>query len=218
MNIPKGSFILVPDTIKLNQSIKFQPPVSLNQTGPHIPIQNQNTPVQSHQNTSTSSAQPPVPPIQQNTIIQTQTNFNDNIDTHPSTFQSLKVWQKSVDLSVEIYGLTKSFPVDERENGGLAHQLRRAAVGIPSNIAEGYARDRKEYAQFCSISLGSLFEVQTQLIISQRIGYITQVQCDLITNQINEISRMLKGLITSIKRMIEDNDDNSNSKKRKLDN
>lgn len=80
------------------------------------------------------------------------------------SFKDLTVWQKSVNLSVNIYELTAKLP--NTEKFGLSSQLRRAAVAIPSNIAEGYRRNnRKEYIQFCGIALGSAAELETQLII-----------------------------------------------------
>ena len=81
-------------------------------------------------------------------------------------FKDLRVWQKSIQLTTDIYKLLASFPTDEKF--GLISQLKRAAVSVPSNIAEGAGRNsNKEFNHFLSISLGSLFELKTQLIISK---------------------------------------------------
>ena len=86
-------------------------------------------------------------------------------------YRELDVWQMSMTLCEKVYELIRSFPADERF--ALYDQLRRAAVSIPSNIAEGNGRDSKtEYARFLSIAMGSLFEVQTQLELAERFKYI----------------------------------------------
>lgn len=87
--------------------------------------------------------------------------------------KDLVVWQKSIDLVIDIYGLTKTFPREELF--GIISQMRRAAVYVPSNIAEGRNRaTRKEYRHFLLIAYGSANELETQLLISTRLGYITQ--------------------------------------------
>jgi four helix bundle protein len=89
-----------------------------------------------------------------------------------SSFRDLRVWQMAMDLVEETYGLTGAFPAHERY--GLTSQMRRAAVSIPSNIAEGYARrHRGEYVQHLAISEGSLAELETQFEIASRLGYIS---------------------------------------------
>ena len=86
-------------------------------------------------------------------------------------FKDLRVWQKSIELITDIYKLLASFPTDEKF--GLISQLKRAAVSVPSNIAEGAGRNsNKEFNHFLSISLGSLFELETQLIISKNLNLI----------------------------------------------
>jgi len=86
-------------------------------------------------------------------------------------YRQLVVWQKSVDLTIEVYRLTREFPREEIY--GLTSQLRRATVSVASNIAEGYARrTTRELVQFVGIAEGSLAEVQTQLIIGGRLGYL----------------------------------------------
>jgi four helix bundle protein len=114
-----------------------------------------------------------------------------------SSYKDLVVWQRSIELSLSIYRLTATFPVEERF--GITSQLRRASVSIPSNIAEGYGRGtRKEYKQFLSIARGSTLEVQTQLIIADALGY-----CNLDTLRraeplSQEVSKMLYSLIRKL--------------------
>ena len=113
------------------------------------------------------------------------------------TYRDLQVWQRSVDLVEEIYRVTASFPPDERY--GLTSQLRRAAVSIPSNIAEGYCRKhRREYQQHLSIARGSLGEIETQLIIAVRLDHITRENTLHAWEQCQEVGRMLNKLITSL--------------------
>ena len=110
--------------------------------------------------------------------------------------KDLDVWKKSIDFVTEIYEITRAFPKDEIY--GLTSQIRRAAVSIPSNIAEGSARNsNKEFIQFLYISLGSLSEVDTQMIISEKIGYISDIT--KVIDSIEQIRRMLLGLIKYLK-------------------
>jgi len=114
------------------------------------------------------------------------------------THKDLEVWKKSIDLVTIIYELTKDFPKEEMY--GLTNQIRRAAVSIPSNIAEGAARQsKKEFTQFLYVALGSAMEVETQLIISMNLGYIAQKKQLEIINEINSIGKMINGLITYLK-------------------
>ena len=118
----------------------------------------------------------------------------DIIKTH----KDLDVWKKSVSLVTLIYENTKSFPKDELY--GLTNQIRRSAVSIPSNIAEGSARKgNKEFAQFLYIGLGSLSELETQLIIATNLKYISSEKSEIIMNDLNDIRRMLVGLIKYVK-------------------
>jgi four helix bundle protein len=101
-----------------------------------------------------------------------------------------------MDLVTEIYRFTQSFP--EQEKYGLTSQLRRAAVSVPSNIAEGAARNsKKDFARFLYISLGSLSEIETQLIIAENLEYCADI--DFNTESLSEIRRLLLGLIRSLK-------------------
>ena len=107
--------------------------------------------------------------------------------------RDLIVWQKAVDLVEHIYRLTECFPAEERI--GLVFQIKRAAVSVPANIAEGYARSsRKNYAQFLSIAKGSLMEVEALLTIAQRLGYVKAAGVVPSRALIEEISKMLTRL------------------------
>ncbi len=109
----------------------------------------------------------------------------------------LNIWKKAIDFSVEIYGITALFPQDERF--GLISQMRRSAVSIPSNIAEGAGRNsNKEFVHFLSISNGSSNELLTQIIISNRLGYIDDKIASFAIEKINEIQKMNNGLKVSI--------------------
>ena len=108
----------------------------------------------------------------------------------------LKVWQVSIQLVKKIYVVTTAFP--NEETYGLVSQMRRAAISIPSNIAEGAARGgTKEFIHFLGVARGSLSELETQLYISRELGYVTNAQD--VDSQIEEIFRLLGGLISSLK-------------------
>lgn len=108
----------------------------------------------------------------------------------------LKVWQEAMDLVKMIYQSSSSFP--ESENFGLKSQIRRAAISVPSNIAEGAARtSAKEFLQFLSISRGSLSEVETQMLISKNLGYLKNP--DHVMEQIDKVFGLLGGLINSLR-------------------
>ena len=114
-----------------------------------------------------------------------------NIKTH----KDLDVWKKSMDLVESVYCRTERFP--DSEKYGLTNQIRRCAVSISSNIAEGAARKTdKEFVQFCYIALGSLSELETQLLIAERLKYSQNI--DILENVV-EIRRMLLGLIKYLK-------------------
>ncbi len=114
------------------------------------------------------------------------------------SYRDLMVWQKAMELTLEIYRFSSSFP--RTEMYGLTSQLRRAGVSVPSNIAEGYGRgSRKEYVQFLCISQGSLKELETQLILAQRLNYGSKMASDSILELSDEVGRMLGSLIRSLK-------------------
>ena len=106
------------------------------------------------------------------------------------SYQDLIVWQKSVLLVTDIYALTKNFPQDERF--GITSQLNRAAVSVPTNIAEGWGRETsKNYLQFLRISRGSVMEVQTLLIISKNLNYISEEKFDILRNKTEEVGKIM---------------------------
>jgi four helix bundle protein len=108
-------------------------------------------------------------------------------------FKDLLVWRKGIQLVKEIYKLTKSFPADEKF--GLISQMRRAAVSIPSNIAEGQARKTTgEFIQFLSHAEGSLAELDTHLVLAVELGYSNTSQVVSATDLVSELKRMLNGL------------------------
>lgn len=114
------------------------------------------------------------------------------------TYKDLIVWQKAMDLVKEIYLLTEKFPKDELF--GLRSQMERAAVSIPSQIAEGYMRKhRKEYLQFLSISLGSAAELETQILICKSINKFEYLNFTKAENLLEEVLKMLYVMIEKIK-------------------
>jgi len=113
------------------------------------------------------------------------------------THKDLDVWNKAIELVKEIYTVTKFFPREELY--GLTSQMRGAAVSIPSNIAEGSARrTKKEYIQFLYISLGSSTELETQVIISEKLGFILKEVHERMCLKIKKIKQMLFGLINAL--------------------
>ena len=116
-------------------------------------------------------------------------------------YKELKVWQKSVMLATKVYELTKTFPQDERF--GITSQARRAVVSISSNIAEGAGRaSKKEFTQFLSIAYGSCYELNTQLLISNNIGFLSDGELKIIDELINEIQKMIYKLKESLMNVV----------------
>lgn len=112
-----------------------------------------------------------------------------------NSYKELTVYQKSVDLCVEIYKSTEKFPKSELY--GLTSQIRRCCIAIPSNIAEGQRRGHKaEYIQFLRISFGSGAELETQLLIAYKVGYSGKEEFDQLIGRLDEIMRMLNKLIS----------------------
>jgi four helix bundle protein len=108
-------------------------------------------------------------------------------------FTELKVWQRGHSLVLAIYRLSLGFPVAERY--GLSSQLRRAALSVPTNIAEGSKRTgRHDYARFINIAEGSLAETEYLLTVSRDLGYITSAQTSIVLNDVSELAKMLHGL------------------------
>jgi four helix bundle protein len=113
------------------------------------------------------------------------------------SYRDLHVWQRAVEVTLAVYQLTKAFPKDELF--ALTNQLRRAAVSVPSNIAEGYGRQsRGEYKQFLGIARGSNLEVQTQLYIASRLGYSSANDIARAEGLTIEVERMLNSLISKL--------------------
>lgn len=114
-----------------------------------------------------------------------------------NSYKDLRVWQKSIELVTFIYNLSKSFPKDE--TFGLTSQLRRAIVSVSLNIAEGYGRhSTQSYIQFLRISRGSIMESETCIIISENLGYITNIQALEGKRKIEEVLILLNSLIKSL--------------------
>ncbi len=112
-------------------------------------------------------------------------------------FERLEVWVKAIDFADTVYSVTREFPSDERF--GLTNQMRRAAVSISSNIAEGSSRNsRKDFARFIEIATGSLFEVVSQSYISRNQGFLTPEEFEILYLAAEEQGRMLSGLRRSM--------------------
>lgn len=123
------------------------------------------------------------------------------IKTPITSFTQLQTWQKAHTFVIAIYNITDKFP--RKEIYSLTDQLRRAATSITSNIAEGFSRQsKKEKVQFYFQSLGSLTEVQNQLLIARDVDYLESSQFSILANQSVIISKLLNGLIKSIKKNI----------------
>lgn len=112
-------------------------------------------------------------------------------------YQDLIVWQKGMDLADAVYRLTRSFPKEEVY--GLTNQMRRAAVSVPSNAAEGQGRlNRGEFRQFLGQARGSLLELETQAELAQRLGYLSPAAAQEIHQRTQEVLRLLNGLISKL--------------------
>jgi four helix bundle protein len=115
-----------------------------------------------------------------------------------SSFKDLVVWQRSIELSMATYKLTAAFPDSERF--GLINQLRRASVSVASNIAEGYGRSTKgEYVQFLGHARGSVFEIQTQVVIAEGLGFGNAQSLRVVQNLSDEVSKMLVAMMKKLK-------------------
>lgn len=111
--------------------------------------------------------------------------------------KQLQVWQKGIELCEAVYQARRQFPDGERF--GLTTQMRRAAVSIPSNLAEGYGRGtRPDYRQFVRIARGSAFELETQIILARRLAFLTDEAANVLLAKVREVLRMLNGLIRSL--------------------
>lgn len=123
----------------------------------------------------------------------------DTISAKVSSFRDLVVWQKAMSLVLSVYELSRSFPAIEAY--GLSSQIRRAAVSVPSNIAEGHARrSRREFSQFVAIAEGSLAELETQLLIAFKLGYAAHEPISGALGLTNECQKMLGALRRALAR------------------
>ena len=116
----------------------------------------------------------------------------------PQSYKQLIAWRKAMELVTEVYRVTRIFPREEMY--GLTSQLRRAAVSVPCNIAEGQARySRREFYRFLTVARGSLAEIETQVRIAESIEYMTSPMAAMLLSRIAELGRILNGLIASTK-------------------
>jgi four helix bundle protein len=119
-----------------------------------------------------------------------------------SRFRELRAWQLGMDLTERVYLLTNSFP--KSEIYGLTSQIRRCAVSVPSNLAEGHGRTSgKEFLQFIAIAYGSVCELETQILISHRLKYIEDTDLETISTLLNETSKTIRGLQKAIRERVE---------------
>lgn len=113
------------------------------------------------------------------------------------TCQDLEIWKKSMDNCVKVYKITEKFP--RHELYGLTSQIRRSAISIPANIAEGYARrGQKEFKQFLSIALGSSSELETHIILARKLEYLTEEKAKCLLDEVNHVGRMTTNFYKSI--------------------
>lgn len=114
-----------------------------------------------------------------------------------SSFRDLRVWRDAMNLTTNVYRLTSKFP--KHELYGLSQQIRRAAVSVPSNIAEGKGRySDRDFVRFLLVARGSLLEVETQLIIAQELRYLPREDADCLLRMAERVGRALSGLINSL--------------------
>ena len=113
------------------------------------------------------------------------------------SYRDLRVWQKGMDLAAEVYRLSRYWPKEELY--GLTSQARRSAVSVPANIAEGYGRQSAaSYGQFLKVARGSLKELETHLLLAERVGLAAQGSCREALEQADDLGRMLGGLIKAV--------------------
>jgi len=113
------------------------------------------------------------------------------------SYQELIGWKKGIELVTDVYRLTQKFP--KQEIYGLTSQIRRAAVSIPSNIAEGQGRmSRGEFKQFLGHARGSVFELESQILIARNLAYLTMEEGEFLLGRVTELGRILNGLLNSL--------------------
>jgi len=113
------------------------------------------------------------------------------------SYRDLEAWQLGMEFVLHVYRVTKTFPIEERY--GLASQLQRAAVAIPSNVSEGHQLRPKSFKHFLTLALGSLAEANTQLEIAQRLRYVDQVEQESLARRASQLRQVLHGLRRSIR-------------------
>jgi four helix bundle protein len=125
--------------------------------------------------------------------------YKEQVGQSPTQFHcKLIVWERAIELCAAIYILTRKFPREEIY--GLTSQIRRASVSVPGNIAEGYGRgSREQYKQFVGIALGSYMELQTQLLIAKRPGFVDSSEFEKVESLASEVGRMLSALLTKLR-------------------
>ena len=111
-------------------------------------------------------------------------------------FRNMQIWKDAMDLAQAVYEISEQLPT--KETYGIISQMTRAAVSVPSNIAEGSGRSNKDFAHFLSIALGSLFELNTQILLSERIGYIDNKQSLELQGKADKLQMMISGFKRSI--------------------
>ena len=111
-------------------------------------------------------------------------------------YEHLKIWKLGIEISKLVYSIIKKFPDEEKY--GLSSQLKRAAVSIPSNIAEGSSRSNKSFVHFLEISMGSSFELQPQLFIAKSQDYIGEAEFDSIKSQLDDFQKMTRVFIKNL--------------------
>lgn len=117
------------------------------------------------------------------------------------SYQDLKVWQQSMQLAEECYQVTRQFPKEELF--AMTSQIRRAAASIPANIAEGWGREgTREYIQYLRVAQGSLKELETLLLLSQRVGLLAQHQLHPLLSLLTDVGKMMHSLIGSLRRKL----------------
>ena len=132
---------------------------------------------------------------------QAPTVWKEDLASMPH-YKDLIAWQKAMDLVVVAYDVTETFP--KREVYSLCDQIRRAAVSVPSNIAEGQAHfNRREFLHFLRHARGSLAELETQLLIAQRLKYLSSAKGEELSRKLDELSRILSGLVNSLRKQLE---------------
>ena len=119
-----------------------------------------------------------------------------NGSTRGQSYRDLIAWQRAVDLVEVVYRITQEWPKEEQY--GLSNQVRRAAVSVPANIAEGQGRTGKAFGQYLSIAYGSLCEVETHFIVAHRLGFVDAENVDKVLTHTTEVARPLRGLMRRI--------------------